>query len=208
MKISFSFDDGSQYDQVVMEYLKKVGLYDATFFIPLLSWGYNNLELYNDFNVGGHTYNHPQDLKRLTDEQLTDNIIISKKHLDAVLGYKTTIFCYPRGRYDQRVIKYVEKAGYKWARTTKVGIRNESRYELEGLHLYQRKEYEGVDWLEYIIKVFEKNPLRWIHIWGHSWELEEHNEWNKFVKLLNYVYENSNSKRVASANRRWFQFYS
>lgn len=189
-KISFSFDDGNELDKKVIELIKKYGFKDVTFFVPINSWGFMNLQIYKDFKVGGHTYSHPADLKLLTDIQLDKEIIGAKNIMDACLGYVTNIFCYPRGRYDERVIEYVKKAGYKFARTTRIGFGNNNSYELKGFHLYNRKEYNGVDWLKYILNVIDKNSLRWIHIWGHSLELEKFNEFGKFELLLKTINEN------------------
>lgn len=188
MKITFSFDDGHELDKKIIELLVKYGFRDVIFFIPIISWGFDNLGIYKDYKIGGHTYGHPNDLKLLNERQLDIQIDETKKILEAKVGYQLEWFCYPRGRYNQRIIERVKEAGFKRARTTQIGIGG-TPFELKGYHLYQRKEYENIDWYKYIIKIIDKNPFRWIHIWGHSWEIDKNKEWNKLEKLFKTINE-------------------
>ena len=64
-----SWDDGAKDDLMVLSLLRKYKL-PAIFFVPIESWGFLNLNVYNGFKVGGHTYRHPQDLKLLSPEEL------------------------------------------------------------------------------------------------------------------------------------------
>jgi peptidoglycan/xylan/chitin deacetylase (PgdA/CDA1 family) len=186
MKITFSFDDGTEYDRKIIELLKKYNFY-TIFYIPISSWGFNNLDIYKQYEIGGHTWSHPSDLRILSDNELKHEIIDAYNELSKYKKLKW--FCYPRGRYNQRVIDYVKKAGFERARTTKIGF-VATPYEVEGYHLYQRKEYGTIDWLEYISEVVERNPFRWLHIWGHSQEIEKYNQWGKIKKLFEKINEN------------------
>jgi len=64
---------------------------------------------------------------RLTDQQLTDEIIGSKEDLEK-LGCKVRTFVYPFFQYDDRVIQYVKEAKYVCART---GGSNNYAYDLK-----------------------------------------------------------------------------
>ena len=92
---------------------------------------------------------------------------------------------------DKRIINKVKKANFKYARTTKIGIADANPYEIEGFHCFQRKEYQGTDWLEIIkLRVDKyKNVKMTLHIWGHSWEIEKYNEWDKLEELFKYISE-------------------
>lgn len=188
MEVIFSFDDGVEQDKKAIKLLKQYGIKEAIFFIPIHSWGMLYPETYNDYKVGGHTITHPSDLKQLTDEELDKEIKESRKKLGEQFLYSIDWFCYPRGRYNPNIIAKVKEAGFKWARTTKIGIGG-SDYELKGFHMFARKEYQGIDWLDYIEKVLNqhKNSNATIHIWCHSWEIDKFNEWNKFEELLDLV---------------------
>jgi peptidoglycan/xylan/chitin deacetylase (PgdA/CDA1 family) len=77
-------------------------------------------------DIGGHTRTHPNLTENLTDEQLQEEIIDSKKHLEK-MGFEVTTMVYPYYAWDDRVIKYVREAGYTCARS---GWSHEGAYDL------------------------------------------------------------------------------
>ena len=188
MRIKLSFDDGSLYDLKLMELLKKYNL-PALFFLPIKSWGFENIELYKDFEVGGHTFSHPQDLKLLSDDMLEFEIVVAKELFEKETKRKLEWFCYPRGRFNQLVKDKVIKAGFKKARTTNIE-NGFDKFEIGGVHCYQRKEYKGVDWLEFIKKYITSNPYKLINIWGHSSEINRGKDWDKLEELFKFINEN------------------
>jgi peptidoglycan/xylan/chitin deacetylase (PgdA/CDA1 family) len=138
------------------------------------------------FEIGGHTFTHPPDLKQIDDGALNREIAESKAMLEYLVLDKKPIkwFAYPRGRFDEKVKNCVITAYYCFARTTEIGYGG-SAYEKKGFHCFQRREYGGTDWLEYIenmIALSGKNVE--IHIWGHAWEIEKNGEWEKLEKLF------------------------
>jgi peptidoglycan/xylan/chitin deacetylase (PgdA/CDA1 family) len=62
--------------------------------------------------IASHSVSHPGDLRNLSDEQLEQEIILSKKILEELLARPIHYFTYPVGKFDQRVKDEVEKAGY------------------------------------------------------------------------------------------------
>jgi len=110
MKIEISCDDGNLLDFKIAEKLESLGL-NCTFYLP------SNCELSTKdiqrlaqkFEIGGHTYSHFQDLKKIVnDEYLEYEIKANKDWLEELTGKKINKFCYPRGRYNERVIKFVK----------------------------------------------------------------------------------------------------
>ena len=65
--------------------------------------------------IACHTRTHPYLTDNLTDEQLREEIIDSKKHLEK-MGFKVSTFIYPYYVWDDRVVQYVKDAGYTCAR--------------------------------------------------------------------------------------------
>ena len=151
------------------------------------------------FEIGGHTSNHPQDLKMLNDNDLKNEIEDNKSFLEAAIEKRITKFCYPRGRYDDRVIKAVVDAGYTEARTTKVletAIVSDSFKTPTTIHAFQRQEYGDVPWptvarnqFDMIKNYYQAN----FHLWGHSWEIEKNNDWYNLEELFKYISENKES---------------
>lgn len=70
--------------------------------------------------VGAHTRTHVK-LTECSEMQLDDEIAGGKADLEKLLGNEVTQFCYPYGRYDERVRAVVVRAGYQAAVTITTG---------------------------------------------------------------------------------------
>lgn len=199
MKIETSWDDGNILDLKVAKLLKKYKL-PGTFYI-VVDWidskGYLTWEDVKrldkeGFEIGSHTMSHPQDMKLLFDDELKHELENSKGMIESVLGHEIKSFCYPRGRYDQRVIDAVIEAGYLEARTTKVKNNDEPMDKLQidtTIHVFDRNEYEGKDWLTMAKEWSCNHPTCYFHLWGHSWEIEKYNQWERLEEFFKYVKE-------------------
>jgi peptidoglycan/xylan/chitin deacetylase (PgdA/CDA1 family) len=69
----------------------------------------------NGMAIASHTKTHPYLTDNLTDEQLREEIIESKEHLES-LGFEVDTFIYPYYKWDDNTIRYVRDAGYTCAR--------------------------------------------------------------------------------------------
>lgn len=70
--------------------------------------------------MGAHTVTHPE-LPGLDDATLRREIRASKQAIEERLGRPVSSFCYPRGRFDERVVREVASAGFGIACTTLPG---------------------------------------------------------------------------------------
>lgn len=203
LKLVFSFDDGYVEDLRVAELLEKYG-FQGIFFIP------TRTELSEDqirklaekHIIGGHTVNHPMDMKELTEEQIQFEIEDNREWLREITGQEVEVFCYPRGRYDERVIAALKRAGYLEARTTAIGWHfgvPEDPYRVPTTaHIFNRREYNGMRWQDYSKMMFDKamHSARkfgngHFHLWGHTKiEIERFNWWEDLENLLKYIHEN------------------
>jgi poly-beta-1,6-N-acetyl-D-glucosamine N-deacetylase len=127
--IMLTFDDGyGGHYQYVYPLLKKYG-YPAVFSVYTSNMGKDTgrthvsweqlKEMAADplITIASHSVTHPKDLRVLPDDQLKMEIEQSKRTLEAQLGIPIRYFTYPEGKYDERVAKSVEKAGYQAALT-------------------------------------------------------------------------------------------
>lgn len=203
MKIITSWDDGSSYDLRIARLLQKYDL-DGMFFIPTILCELTIDEIkklsYN-FDIGGHSTSHPQDIKRLSDEDAKADILDNKEWLENITGKELEWFCYPRGRYNERTIQILKDVGYKYARTTWVGNtdRCDNVFRIHpSVHVAKgRNEYKGQKWLEYAIeqyKIAKNKENSYYHIWGHGWEISEQNLWGELEQLFKYIYEDKNKR--------------
>ncbi len=61
-------------------------------------------------DIASHTKTHPHLTANLTDQQLREEIIDSKKHLEK-MGFKVPTFVYPYYEWNDVVLNYVREAG-------------------------------------------------------------------------------------------------
>ncbi len=219
--VTTSWDDGHPCDLRLAEALAKSGL-PATFYVPL--FGENGKPVLGSaalrsfvnqgFEIGAHTVTH-QVLPALDNEKLTSEVCGSKQLMQDQLGEEVRMFCYPRGRYDSRVIGRGEQSGFLGARTTRMFSQSlkfgrfemptslqafphpplnylknlGKRRDLPGLARYFSKYAKCKDWVD-MGKIMFDDVLRdggiW-HIYGHSWELEEFGLWDGLQELFSYV---------------------
>src|SRR6185503_4923927 len=86
------------------------------------------------FRIGAHTVSHPI-LSRLTLDRAREEILGSRRAIEAAVGYSPRAFAYPNGGaadYTSDVVDLVRAAGFTCAVTTKFGMNtdNTSPWEL------------------------------------------------------------------------------
>lgn len=148
-----TFDDGwkNQYKNA-LPVLKKYN-FQATFFVvvnyiggsSLMNWEELKELLSNGMEIGSHTMNHPN-LRGLSEENLKYEIQNSKVILEKGLGQKISVFAYPYGTFDSKVVQAVKDSNYLAARSCIDGVDQnpENVYTLKTIqvydNLYQFKE--------------------------------------------------------------------
>lgn len=77
--------------------------------------------LLGGWELGAHTLTHP-DLRTLDDAALNREVAGSRAELRRRFRARIDFFCYPAGRYDDRVVAAVRRAGFLGATTTDNGL--------------------------------------------------------------------------------------
>ena len=215
VKILFSCDDASADDMVLAELLAKYQI-PAVFYIPIKTrdlmdnqirklagtepncdWCKKNKGL---FEVGAHTMTHPEDMKLLSPEELRYEVEESKKGLEqittSISGRVEIIkFCYPSGRYNEKVKEAVKKAGFKEARTVKpfcVDFPKDPFETHPTIHIHPEKKQYGdrtwKEWAEEKLAEVIMNGGRF-EIWCHGWEVELYHQWEFLEDFLIFMDE-------------------
>jgi len=217
--VTTSWDDGDPADQKLAELLRSKGI-QGTFYIPVRYQGrlLDHSELRTlvsaGFEIGAHGFSHKL-LWRLPPQELTQEVRLCKRILEAILGRQVEMFCYPRGRYDANVARALQEAGYKGARTVRMlatrptfspfempttlqafphgqftYLKNVARAQkLESLQALAVHVPWQRNWVELGMRFFDEvleNGGIW-HLFGHSWELEELGLWDGLSEILDYV---------------------
>lgn len=96
------------------------------------------------WEVASHTVNH-LDLTTLDPATLKSELVDSRKILREDFGGKVDNFCYPAGRFDQKVIAAVKAAGYRGATTEVRGYATRSDpYRLKRFEVLGSSGVDGV----------------------------------------------------------------
>jgi len=167
-------------------------------------------EIGESFDIGGHTYHHVN-LPRVSIKEREKEIVESKRRLEEITGRELLSFCYPYGRFNDQVISIVKEAGFIGARTTKSLTRSikdpfkmgttvhakdwwfapyikhslaSQDLKLFGFMLKNSLFFKGwdriaIESLDFVIE----NGGVW-HLWGHSWEIDAHNDWGRLEEVL------------------------
>jgi len=87
--------------------------------------------------IGSHSYSH-LDLANASESTLEQEVLQSKKDLEALVGQPVVSFCYPAGKFSTTVQNYLEKSGYLSAVTTVNGFANKTEqgaFELQRIRI-------------------------------------------------------------------------
>ncbi len=84
--------------------------------------------------IGSHSFTHP-DLRKCSNEALKREICESKKKIEDIIGEEITLFAYPFGLYNQKVIDIVAECGYKYAFATAGGLSG-NRFAIKRMAVY------------------------------------------------------------------------
>jgi hypothetical protein len=167
-----------------------------------------------DMEIGAHTLTHVV-LTELSSDEAYDEVRGSKHALEDITGNPVQSFCYPKGCFNSVVRSQVIEAGYHLARTD-ISYRFDLKFDpflmpvgfqffphsriinarhavrrgnLKGLSYLLRHIYNSNDLMELSRSVMENIQMFGgiLHIWGHSWEIEEHDLWGKMEEVLTNV---------------------
>jgi len=207
--VTTSWDDGSTYDRKLAGLLDTYGI-KGTFYIPR-SYRNDQLresdvrELDKRFEIGCHTLDHV-DLTAVPPEDAAREIEGSKSYLESLLGHRVLMFSYPKGRYNRNIKELVRRSGFVAARTCdygesgsfddpyewKVSVQTTNgspRIALISCLRAGMPVASVFDWEARAKHLFDR-MLRSggvYHLWGHSWEIEKGNCWEKLERVLRYI---------------------
>jgi len=205
--LTFSYDDGVTQDKRLIELFNKYGM-KATFNLnsSLLSLSGHLIRegvrvdhvkvapedvrfLYEGHEVASHTKTHPL-LPAITDDRaIIREVEEDRLRLSELCGYEVVGFAYPCGgkNYDHRVSTLIrENTGIRYCRTIESSHsfdRQEDLFEFKPT-VYHHEEWDklfsmGEEFLS--LKADEKKIF---YVWGHAYEFDIHNTWDKFEEFL------------------------
>lgn len=213
--VTTSWDDGHALDVRLAELLKKYDLPGTLYVSPQdrefpkadLLTDAQVASLSKDFEIGAHTMTHPR-LTKISDTDAYQEIVDSRLYLEKVTGKKVISFCYPGGNYHRRHARLVANAGFLYARTVKRHINNlkdslfvsgtsvncYNHYQdlwkiARFAHFNIRKTVAYFQWENLAKAMFDhvSETGGVFHLWGHSWEIDQHGDWEKLEEVFKYI---------------------
>jgi peptidoglycan-N-acetylglucosamine deacetylase len=169
-------------------------------------------ELGSHYEVGSHTV-HEVRLTTLDDQTARREVHDSKIMLEDILQRPVEMFCPVAGRFGPRDLRLIQEAGYLGLRTVELlsTDRPLRHGQIEILatsiqayphspigyirNLAKRGRYTRVassavflhdDWTRLAFRLLERAVQQGgvFHLWGHSWEIEERQQWQALDDVL------------------------
>lgn len=215
--VTTSWDDGHEVGEKLADLLAEHGA-AGTFYIspqsaeipPHRRLRAGSLcELACRFEIGSHTLTQPH-LTRLPLAEAEREIRLGADVLQEIIGCPVTSFCYPHGTYRAEHARLVRAAGSCLARTirrfcTEVPTdplqmdttTHASCYLADGWPVLRRSRtlrQAAAMWGNWDVlarQLFEEARQRGgvYHLWGHSWEIEAHEDWSLLRSLMRFITE-------------------
>lgn len=170
-------------------------------------------DLSSAFEIGAHTLHHLV-LTTLTSDRAREEIVQSKAQLEQITGKPCKVFCFPKGRYANAHVEMLGEAGFTGARTVELLSFNRPRAEHgiaimpTTLQAYPSPTFtyvrnaakrfrfkalwslllhsHGTDWAATAGALLDQAQESGgvFHLWGHSWEIEEYQQWRALDRVL------------------------
>lgn len=123
-RVVLTFDDGCETDLVAAAPALAALGFSATFYVTVGFLGRRGYltepqlrDLGAGFEIGCHSMSHPY-LPDLDDAALKREITDARHRLEQMIGHRVSHFSCPGGRFDQRVVQAVKRAGYQTLATS------------------------------------------------------------------------------------------
>lgn len=204
--VTFSYDDAVTQDQRLIHMLNHYGM-KGTFNLNSGLLGKANSLLredvtvahvkprpceipgiYRGHEVAAHTLTHPF-LPHESDEEIIRQVEEDRLALSDIVGYEVKGMAYPGGgvNFNQHVADVIRaNTGIRYARTT---ISSHSFAPQDDLIQFKPTVYHHVEWekMDQLVEEFLTQPAeepRLLYIWGHAYEFDIRNEWDRFERVL------------------------
>ncbi|MEQ8323871.1 MAG: polysaccharide deacetylase family protein [Vicingaceae bacterium] len=110
----------------------------------MMDWESIRLCLKSDVEIASHTTTHSILTSIQSEDQLSDEIVGSKKILEKQLGTSINAITFPNGKYNNKIVDECRKAGYEWLLGTEVGFVKDHSTVLPRIPMNSTSFYELV----------------------------------------------------------------
>ncbi|MBO0742288.1 MAG: polysaccharide deacetylase family protein [Hyphomicrobiaceae bacterium] len=179
-------------------------------------------EIARAFEIGAHTLNHSV-LTNADDDRAWREISASRRWVEDVTGGPCIMFCPPTGRLARRHIAMARRAGYLGLRTAELtsldfprqvrGLLMQPTSVQAYPHTFRACARNAIrrraplnllryvvhgrsgDWVTLASSLLAEAARRGgvFHLWGHSWEIEQANQWQRLSDVLRLLGDRARS---------------
>ncbi len=177
------------------------------------------------FEIGGHTYNH-RPLNGIPKKVVEREINDGKKYLEQLLGKQVISFCYPKGKFNAMIAAVVRDAGFMGARTCMFNLNYFPKNPyLCGVSTHAYSHSKAIQIRHAILERnfcglmdffrIQKGRVDWVdqfklavdyveqhggiaHLYLHSWEIDELNQWERLGDLFAFLSQKSGLKHITN----------
>lgn len=190
--LTFSYDDGQIFDRKLVDIFNRYDL-KATFHLNsgTLDGGVfikkeEVPSLYKGHEVAVHGVKHlwPSHLSQI---QLVNEILEDRRELERILHKPITGMSYAFGNYSDEIVNTIKTLGIEYSRT----VNSTNSFVMpEDFMRWKPTCHHNADLMK-LADDFLKSPgyrrLEVFYIWGHSFEFERENTWEKMEKFCQYI---------------------
>lgn len=191
--LTFSYDDGNVADRKLVSIFNKYGL-KATFHLNSGILDGNDFikkeevkELYKGHEIAGHGVNH-EFMNDLHTEAVVREIIEDRRTLEKYNDSIVVGYSYPYGQYTPELINKLKTLGIQYSRT----VNSTKNFFIPGDFMEWHPTCHHNDVTDEMIEDFFNPPsyreLSLFYIWGHSFEFDRENTWERFDEVCNKLH--------------------
>jgi glycosyltransferase involved in cell wall biosynthesis/peptidoglycan/xylan/chitin deacetylase (PgdA/CDA1 family) len=184
-------------------------------------------ELSKTFEIGAHTLEHVA-IDCLPEGDARVQLSGSREWVEQLTGKDCRVFCFPGGKFRNGQLRLVREAGYQAARTVEllstrspqcvdglwlipttvqafphgpsVYVKNALKRFSTSVMFRPRRVLLSRDWAalaeEMFLRTMERGGV--FHLWGHSWEIAEREQWQALEHFLAFAAANGKGVRCVS----------
>lgn len=176
----------------------------------------------NLIDIGCHTKNHTY-LNTIPMEKVYDEVMDNKKYLEDILGSKVSKFCFPGGKYNKNILRIIDGEFETLRTANTMNSRFEGYLRTPTFHFFQRglksnllntikqkdsmlkiiipgllSSKDDFEFMDYCIEKMNLDSHFYkLHVYGHSWEINDFELWEKLEKLFKSLSNNYKQSIVA-----------
>lgn len=191
--VTFSYDDGQVFDRRLVEIFNRYdlkatfhlnsGILDQEGFVATKELG----RLYEGHEIACHGVRH-EFPTHLSQEHLIQEFLGDRQALENASGRIVRGCSYAFGEYDDRVVETLKSLGIAYSRT----VESTGNFSLPRDFMrwtpscHHNQAFEGM--AERFLNVPEYSKLPLLYVWGHSFEFEREQTWEKMEEFCRKIY--------------------